>query len=184
MAKKSLGHMQLQWTCPSCQTINPGPVKVCQNCGTPQPEDVEFEMGSGEKIITENLAEIQKQPDIHCPYCGTRNPSDAKICSQCSGNIEEGLKRKSGQVIGAYSDKESEAVVCPNCGHQNLAQADFCDKCGGSLKTRVPAIVEKKEAQKPAVSRKQENKKVSPILIIIIVLVLIRDIGNLYHPHQ
>ena len=43
MARKELGHIELQWTCPNCNGINPGPEKHCLNCGAPQPEDVEFE---------------------------------------------------------------------------------------------------------------------------------------------
>ena len=173
MAKKSLGHMQLQWTCPSCQTTNPGTEKVCQNCGMPQPEEVGFEIGSGEKIIAQSRAEEKKQPDIHCPYCGSRNPADAKICSQCGGNIEEGLKRKSGQVLGAYSDKEPEKITCPNCGFQNNARAGVCEKCGGSLKTPKPPQKEKIAAPK-AVSDKssQKKQKISPILILFIILVI------------
>ena len=42
MAKKSLGHVELQWTCPNCETVNPGLVKVCEGCiiaSVPSKED-------------------------------------------------------------------------------------------------------------------------------------------------
>ena len=78
MTKKSLGYVELEWTCPNCETRNPGPHKFCNGCGAPQPEDVEFEQPIEEKLITdaEQIARAQAGPDLHCPYCEARNPGD------------------------------------------------------------------------------------------------------------
>ena len=46
MAKKTLGYEELQWTCPSCGGINPGPQNTCGSCGAPQPDDVKFEQAA------------------------------------------------------------------------------------------------------------------------------------------
>jgi predicted nucleic acid-binding Zn ribbon protein len=104
MARKELGHIELQWTCPNCGGINPGPDKVCNTCGAPQPEDVQFEQPERQELITDKEVETKAEAgaDIHCPFCGTRNPAGAKICSQCGGDLVEGRKRETGHVVGAY----------------------------------------------------------------------------------
>lgn len=103
MAKKTLGYMELEWTCPNCGTKNPGMVKTCKNCGSPQPENIQFGVGEQQEILTDQgkIAQAQKGADIHCPYCGTRNPADARNCSQCGGDLTGGARRASGMVVGA-----------------------------------------------------------------------------------
>ncbi len=34
--------------------------------------------------------------DIHCGFCGTRNPATATICSQCGADLKEGKARQAG----------------------------------------------------------------------------------------
>ena len=47
-------------------------------------------------------------PDIHCPYCGTRNPNRAKLCSHCGGDLSMGGKaRKAGVKVGSAAEEES-----------------------------------------------------------------------------
>ena len=89
MARKSLGHTKLIWICPNCQTRNPGPKKSCTTCGSPQPENVVFVQADHEIMISdkEEIRKAKKGADIHCPYCGTRNSNDVKICIQCGGKI-------------------------------------------------------------------------------------------------
>src|SRR5688572_5971494 len=102
MAKKTIGHIELEWSCANCGTKNPGLVKTCKTCGSPQPENVQFGVGEQQEILTDaqKIAQAQKDADVHCPYCGTRNLADARSCSQCGGDLTGGARRVSGKVIG------------------------------------------------------------------------------------
>ncbi len=117
MATKSKGFIKMEWTCPNCNTRNPGPVKTCQSCGAPQPTDVKFEMGADQNFVKDEkeVEQAKKGADIHCGFCGTRNPADAKTCSQCGGDLKEGMKRQAGQLVDRSAAK-AEPFVCPNCG--------------------------------------------------------------------
>ncbi|RMG90082.1 MAG: zinc ribbon domain-containing protein [Chloroflexi bacterium] len=166
MSRKSLGHVELEWTCPFCGHKNPGHVKICGSCNAPQPEDVAFERAEGAKIIEEETAVTDSGPDIHCPYCGTRNPAKATVCSQCGGDLTEGTKRKTGQVIGAYSDAPAPDVTCPYCGTPNPATALRCQNCSGSLADKA------EEAAHPQPKTKSSRSGVAGALILIGLLVL------------
>jgi hypothetical protein len=121
MARKSLGFVPLIWECPSCGTQNPGPIKTCTSCGAPQPENVEFLQVDQEKfdfIKDEALIRMAKAgPDIHCPWCGTRNPSTAKLCSNCGGELSQGGKpRQTGgrvQTVAEAHARPSETPPTP-----------------------------------------------------------------------
>ena len=96
--RNTIGYVRLEWTCPNCNSRNPGSVKTCQNCGAPQPENVQFERAAEEKLVTDQK-EIQAAAagaDIYCAFCGTRNPAGAKVCSQCGADLTEGKARESG----------------------------------------------------------------------------------------
>lgn len=136
MARKSIGYTKLIWICPNCQTRIPGPKKTCTTCGTPQPNDVEFIQADREDLLKEQeeITRAKKGADIHCPYCGTRNTADARICSQCSGKLTGGKKRSSGGVVGAHK-KDAKGIVCTSCGFQNKPNAPRCAKCGSALGT-------------------------------------------------
>lgn len=104
MAQKSLGFVHLIWTCAFCQTQNPGPIKSCTSCGAPQPPDVLFEKVDEERfefIKDEALIRMAKAgPDKHCPYCGTRNVSQAERCVKCGSDISiDAQVRMSGEKI-------------------------------------------------------------------------------------
>lgn len=104
MARKTLGFVPLIWQCPFCETQNPGPIKTCTSCGAPQPPDVAFMQVEEDQfnfIKDEALIRMAKAgPDIHCPYCGTRNPATAKTCSNCGGDLSlGGTARKAGQPV-------------------------------------------------------------------------------------
>lgn len=101
----------------------------------PQPDNVEFEQPAQEKIITDaaKIEQAQAGPDIHCYYCGSRNPATATTCSQCGADLSEGARRKSGQVLGTHRDKAAEPVACPACGAPNNPTAPKCARCGASL---------------------------------------------------
>lgn len=62
MTKKSLGYVELEWTCPNCGSRNAGQETVCVHCGTAQPEDVSFHQPAEEKIITDAVSVISFSP--------------------------------------------------------------------------------------------------------------------------
>ena len=135
MPKETLGYVRLEWTCPRCGAKNPGPQKLCTGCGASQPEDVQFEQPAQEELITDEK-EIQRAkagPDVHCAYCGARNPAGSKNCSQCGADLSKATARASGRVLGAHRDEPAEKVPCPFCGTPNPATALKCTKCGASL---------------------------------------------------
>ncbi len=143
MTKKSVGYVKLEWTCPNCGTRNPGPQKTCASCGYPQPEDVQFEQAASEELIKDEaeLVKAKKGPDIHCFYCGARNPADAETCSQCGGDLTQGAKRKAGRVVGAYKSVEKgpvKKVTCPSCASEIPADSPKCPNCGASLTKPEP----------------------------------------------
>ncbi|MDX1416017.1 MAG: zinc ribbon domain-containing protein [Candidatus Promineifilaceae bacterium] len=135
MTKKSLGYVELEWTCPNCGSRNPGQVTVCTNCGTAQPEDVEFHQPAEEKIIqdAEVVEKAKLGPDIHCAFCGTRNPANATTCKNCGADLAEGSQREAGRVIGAHRDQAASDIKCHYCGTMNPAEARQCKNCGSTL---------------------------------------------------
>lgn len=104
MATKVLGFIELIWTCDSCGTKNPGPIKSCTACGAPQPLNVQFE-----KVDTRSFDFIKDQAlirmaqigaDKHCPYCGTRNLADTATCVKCGSDITVGSQtREASRII-------------------------------------------------------------------------------------
>ena len=68
MARKSKGFIELEWTCPNCNTRNKGFDKTCVNCGAAQPENVQFEAPAEKKFVSEEKAEELRArgADIHC----------------------------------------------------------------------------------------------------------------------
>ncbi|MDX9992901.1 MAG: zinc ribbon domain-containing protein [Anaerolineales bacterium] len=137
MTKKTVGYVELEWICPNCGARNPGSVKSCLACGAPQPENVQFEQPQDAGLLEDDakIDSAKKGPDIHCPYCGTRNPGDALTCIQCGGDLVEGMRRASGQVIGAFSPEAAPLapVICPACGTENPASNKTCSACGANL---------------------------------------------------
>lgn len=166
MARKTLGYAELFWVCPNCEGINPGSEKACGQCGAPQPEDVEFQQAERQELLQDESVKekIAAGPDIHCPYCGSRNPGDAAVCSQCGGDIDEGTYRQSGQVLGAFKTGPAEQTPCPHCGADNPDTATHCSQCGGSMHIQKTAPPPKAEAAAPP-------KKRFPVALGIIFVV-------------
>jgi ribosomal protein L40E len=163
MARKTTkGFVQLEWVCPNCESRNPGPVKTCQNCGAPQPENVQFQRASDEKIIVdEKVAEaVRAGADIHCGFCGTRNPASAVTCSQCGGDLKEGMKRKAGGALQA-APAPAKTLICSNCGTENAGTATVCGKCGAPL----PKPVTPQPARAQAPVQPETQKKKTPWLL-------------------
>lgn len=134
MERRSKGFIELEWTCPNCNTRNKGFDKTCVNCGAPQPENVQFEAPAEKKFVSEEKAgELKgRSADIHCAFCGTRNPSTATTCSQCGADLKEGAARQAGREIDLSAGK-LENVICTNCGTENLGTNVNCLKCGSPL---------------------------------------------------
>lgn len=173
MTKKSLGYVQLEWTCPNCETRNPGSQKTCSNCGMPQPDDVQFEQPAQEKIITDEagIAKAKTGPDIHCYYCGARNPATAETCSQCGASLSEGTARAGGQVLGAHRRGPAPKVTCPSCGTENEADAPKCIQCGAALPKVQPQP--KPAAQAKAAPAKRGGFGVGAIIAIAVLLLVV-----------
>ncbi len=170
MVRKTLGYVELEWKCPKCGTMNPGPQKFCSGCGAQQPKKVEFQQQAEEKLITDEaeIARAKAGPDVHCAFCGARNPATAERCTQCGASLESATARESGQVLGAYRDKPAAPVKCPQCGTENPATASRCSACNASLKR--PA----RPKPKPRTAAKAPRKpagKVSPLLAVFVILV-------------
>ncbi|OJX37958.1 MAG: hypothetical protein BGO78_07915 [Chloroflexi bacterium 44-23] len=133
MAKKILGYTQLRWTCPNCQTSNPGNEQVCIACGAPQPADVVFQKPEQQEMLSDEkaIARAKAGADIHCGFCGTRNPANASVCSRCGSDLTLGTQRTEGGVVGAYDGvKEVANWQCKNCGHENAGLHTHCVACG------------------------------------------------------
>ncbi len=132
--KESKGFVELEWVCPNCDSRNKGSIKTCNSCGAPQPDNVKFQRAADEKIITdEKIAGAAKAgADIHCGFCGTRNPATAVTCSQCGGDLKEGMARQAGQVLQA-APAAPKVVTCSNCGDENPGNNRVCVKCGSPL---------------------------------------------------
>jgi len=106
-------------------------------------EQEEFQLPAQQEIITDKekvAAEEKKAPDIHCPYCGARNPAGTTRCTQCAGDLTGGKQRAAGKVVGALATGPASDIPCPYCGTPNPARATRCQKCGGVLgKPATPA---------------------------------------------
>ncbi|MBN1147811.1 MAG: zinc ribbon domain-containing protein [Anaerolineales bacterium] len=135
MPRETLGYVKLEWTCPKCGSRNPGPEKTCLSCGAPQPENVQFEQVEGQELI-QDQAEIERAKagaDIHCAFCGARNPAAAETCSQCGADLKKGKRREAGKVVGAYKDTAAKLIKCPRCNAENPETALKCAQCGAPL---------------------------------------------------
>jgi hypothetical protein len=140
--RRTLGYVQNEWICPNCSTRNKGGVKTCENCGAPQPENVQFELPSEQKFVTDetSINAARAGADIHCGFCGTRNPANAKTCSQCGADLKEGKAREAGRVMQA-PPPQPKVVKCDNCGIENPSGNSVCSNCGSPLpKVLAPVI--------------------------------------------
>lgn len=172
MVKKTLGYVELEWTCPSCGARNPGTKKVCQSCGTKMPESTEFELPAKQELDTtaETAARVAVGPDIHCPYCGARNPGNATSCSKCGGDLSEGARREKGKVLGARQTGPVPDVTCPHCGTNNPATAAKCSSCGGNLEHKKPET-------KPAPAQSRKKTSFLPVGLLLAAFVCIVLVG-------
>lgn len=168
MTEKTLGYVELEWTCKRCGTVNPGTEKTCTSCGAAMADQDQFDLPAQQELISdpEKLARAEKGPDVHCPYCGTRNLADAVICSQCGADLKEARARQKDQVLGAYSSQAAADIICPSCGTPNRPNASRCTNCAGSLagERRSPATATMPDAQ--------DARKPNRVMLIIGAVVL------------
>ena len=136
MPQETLGYVRTEWTCTRCGSRNPGNRKTCANCGNAMSEQDQFDLPAQQAPITDKdeLAKAQQgKADTHCPYCGARNPADAKNCSQCGGDLMAAQARRAGRVLGAHRTDPAPDVKCPACGIDNPAGAAKCKQCGSPM---------------------------------------------------
>ncbi len=174
MVKKTVGYVDLEWTCPRCGNRNLGVNKKCSSCGAAQPQDVQFEVGAPSGALIEDEAKIQQAksgPDIHCPYCGARNPAGTERCKVCGGGLTEGEARQVGQVLGALPAGTAEPVKCPTCGALNAASATRCESCGALLPK--PQMAPPPAAAKPAQPARRLPIGLIAVVGILLVVVCI-----------
>lgn len=136
MAKETLGYIRMVWVCPNCQNKNPGNFRFCRGCGAAQPNDVQFQQDAGAQLLTDTkeIEQAAAGADIHCGYCGARNPATNKECAACGADLATGMRREAGTVVAAYAPTAVPQVPCPNCGTLNPADALQCKGCGASLR--------------------------------------------------
>jgi len=161
--KESKGFVELEWVCPNCDGRNKGSKKTCENCGAPQPDNVRFQRAMDEKVVTDekSVQAAKAGADIHCGFCGTRNPVTAVTCSQCGGDLKEGKARQAGQILQA-APPAPKAVTCTNCGTENPGSERVCIKCGSPL-TRVAApVVAQTPAMQAGTPTPARRVKISP----------------------
>jgi len=181
MPEETVGYVRLEWTCERCGTINPGPQKKCQGCGGPQPEEQDFELSPQQKLISdeEELSRAKSGPDVHCVYCGARNPADAETCVQCGAPMAEGTARQTGEVLGAAQLEAVADAACSFCGAMNPGNATKCGKCGGSL-TRPQAKPKSRAASSAAPDKGMKAKKGLGIFAILgIILACVIVVGGI-----
>jgi ribosomal protein L40E len=172
MTKKTLGYVQLEWTCPACGTRNPGPAQKCGSCGLPQPDDVQFEQAAQETFIKDEklIEKAQTGPDVHCPFCGTRNPADATQCSSCMGDLTDAAAREQGKVLGKHQKEAKPDVACPYCGTMNKATAVKCTNCQSTLQKPKARPTRPAASPKPATRQPKRGLGVAGIIIIVALI--------------
>jgi ribosomal protein L40E len=137
MARKTVGYMELEWVCPQCGTRNKGSQRVCTGCGAAQPTKVAFQQPVQQTLVEDEqkIEQAQAGADIHCAYCGARNPASAAVCVNCGADLTQGAVRQAGQVVGAFKEETEKEVLCPACGAANPASNLRCAQCGVALQT-------------------------------------------------
>jgi hypothetical protein len=141
MTQETLGYVKLEWTCPKCGSRNPATEIACISCGAAQPQDVQFDQAQGQQVTQDETLKkaAEAGADIHCAFCGTRNPATAAVCAQCGADLKSGTRREAGRVVGAYQAAPVKQVACTHCGTMNPETALKCAGCGASLVTAPAA---------------------------------------------
>jgi len=165
-SRRTIGYIQNEWTCPNCGTRNKGGLKTCENCGAPQPENVQFELPSEQKFVADeaSISAAKAGADIHCGFCGTRNPATAETCSQCGGDLTQGKAREAGRVMQA-PPPAPKVIKCDNCGNENPGSNAVCSNCGSPLPKAVAPAVAAQAAAATNAGKAVAPKKTNWLLI-------------------
>jgi len=157
VARKILGYIELYWTCPSCGSENLGSHAYCTSCGSPQPKSIEFHQSGKQQLLAdvEKIKRAKTGADIHCGFCGTRNPATTSACSQCGADLKAGSKRAVGKIVGAFSEGAIQPIKCANCGTMNAGTRLKCGNCGASLSHGAPA-----KTEKPGIATQPVNRNI------------------------
>ncbi len=163
--RRTIGFIENEWVCPNCGGRNKGRFKTCENCGAPQPENVKFELPAEQKLVEDEAAlnAAKAGADIHCGFCGTRNPATATTCSQCGADLKEGKARQAGEVLQA-PPPPPKVIKCPNCGTENAGGNSTCSSCGAALPKAQPVPSASMPAALPGV-KPAAPKKMNWLLI-------------------
>ncbi len=150
--------VELEWVCPNCNSRNKGSKKTCESCGAPQPDDVKFQRAANEKVIVDqtSIEAAKIGADIHCGFCGTRNPGNAVTCSQCGGDLKQGKARLAGQVLQAAVPTPA-TLRCAACGAENSGSARICQECGAPIQQAAAPAPEKIPAASAPAAKKKIN---------------------------
>ena len=99
------------------------------------PADAKFEKPVQSALLQDEtkVQAAQSGADIHCAFCGARNPAGTAVCSNCGADLKEGKARAAGQVVGAFDTKPVPQVNCPNCNQPNSPESLRCANCGAPL---------------------------------------------------
>ena len=89
------------------------------------------------------------------------------MCSQCGGDLKQGLAREAGKVVGAYQSAPAPEINCPFCQAKIKATEQRCPVCGGDL--------QKKETPPPVAA---VPKKMPLWLMILIGVLLLACCGS------
>jgi len=161
--RRTVGYVENEWTCPNCGGRNKGSVQTCDNCGAPQPDDVKFELPSEQKLVKDEakVKAAAAGADIHCGFCGTRNPGNAVTCSQCGGDLAEGQAREAGRIMQA-PPPPPKVIKCENCEMENPGTSSVCSNCGAALPKRQaaqPAMAKTSSSVGQSAAKKPTNWK-------------------------
>jgi len=179
VAKRTVGYTELEWACPHCGGTNPGMQKTCQACGSPQPEDVQFNLGAKRDLIAEEAKQraAAAGADIHCPYCGSRNPGGATVCAQCGGDLVDGKARAAGAKLLA-TEPAPGGWKCPACGAENAPGQGVCQACGSASPARGGAMPRAQVA--PPAAKPSAFRPWMALPIIAFVLLVCVVLGFLF----
>ncbi|MCP5094714.1 MAG: hypothetical protein GY943_04090 [Chloroflexi bacterium] len=171
MAKKTVGYVHMEWTCPNCNSRNPGANTICGNCGAAQPDDVHFHQAAEEELLSDDavISRAKAGPDVHCGFCGTRNPANATQCSQCFADLSEAEARSKGQRVGSHRTKKAADIACPYCSTMNVATNLQCTNCNSPLPSTVKQPSQPRQKALPA----RPRRRTSPLLFVVLGLAVV-----------
>ena len=92
-------HIEMTWTCSSCEHRNLGRHKTCQQCGNPKDGSEHYEMPADTaNAVSVTDADLLRMatagPDWRCAYCGSDQRKLDGSCNQCGASALTALDTK------------------------------------------------------------------------------------------